>query len=81
MGASGPVRRDEFERFVRETLQWRGTVDEWRRAHDEWHDEAEEEQRTVEVRERRRWSWPEIIMAMITAGGVVAAATISTFGR
>lgn len=73
MGASGPVRRDEFERFVREFNLWRGEVDEWRRAHDE--DEI------VESRERRRWSWPEILVAVITAGGVVAAATITAFAR
>lgn len=74
MGGSGPVRRDEFERFAREMHEWRGEVDEWRRAHDE-------DERQDETRERRRWSWPEIVVAVITAGGVVAAATITAFAR
>lgn len=73
MGASGPVRREEFNDHVREMDRWRGEVDEWRRAHDE--DDA------VESRERRKWSWPEIVVAAITAAGVVAAAAITAFGR
>ena len=40
-----------------------------------------DEELAVEYRERRRWSWPEIVVAIITAGGVVAAATITAFGR
>jgi len=73
VGGNGPVRRDEFDRYVREMDRWRGEIDEWRRAHDE--DEI------VEVRERRRWSWPEVVVAMITAGGVVAAAAITALSR
>jgi len=74
LGGSGPVRRDEFERFAREMYEWRGEVDEWRRAHDE-------DEKAVETRERRRWSWPEIAVAVITASGVVVAATITALSR
>jgi hypothetical protein len=74
LGASGPVRRDEFNEFVRDLAHWRGEVDEWRRAHDE-------DEKAVETRERRRWSWPEIAVAVITASGVVVAATITALSR
>lgn len=76
MGGNGPVGRREFEEFKSELAHWRGGVDEWRRAHDEARDDEE----SIEVRERK-WSWPEIVVAAITAAGVIAAAAITAFGK
>lgn len=43
--------------------------------------ERDERDEAVEVRERRRWSWPEIVVAGITAAGVVAAAAVQAFAH
>lgn len=80
MSGNGPVRHDEFDRYVREMDHWRGEFDEWRRAHNEAHGKADGKQ-ALEVRERRRWSWPEIVVAIITASGVIAAAAITAVGK
>lgn len=79
-GGNEPVRRREFD-------LWREPWEDRLRALEQRFDghledhEQDERGQAVEVRERRRWSWPEIVVAAITAAGVVAAAVVQTFGR
>jgi hypothetical protein len=73
-----PVTRYEF-RLWREPWEERvRALERWRDGHEE---ESDDDGDPTEVRERRAWSWPEIVVAGITAAGVVAAAAVSAFGR
>jgi len=82
-----PVSRYVFDLFREGLNQYHdgleerlGQLEERLRDYERAH-RSDRSESTVEVRERRRWSWPEIVVAIITAGGVVAAATITAFGR
>lgn len=76
-----PVSRYEFDLW-REGWEDRvERLEQWRDGHEEDRDEDEDDGHSTEVRERRAWSWPEIVVAGITAAGVVAAAAVSAFGR
>lgn len=79
-GGNEPVRRREFD-------LWRGpwedrvrALETWREGHLAEHEQDEREQ-AVEVRERRRWSWREIVVAGIAAGGTIVAAVVQALGR
>lgn len=76
-GGNDPLRRWQFDLWRRPWEERLRALEEWRDGHLEEH----ERDQAVEVRERRRWSWPEIVVAGITAAGVVAAAVVQTFGH
>lgn len=76
------VTRYEFDLFREGQHEWRAGMEERVRrlerlwdGHTDDRGEDDDEQ-AVEVRERRRWSWPEIIVAGITAAGVISAALV-----
>ena len=86
-GDRGPISRYVFDLFreglnqYHEGLEERlGQLEDRLREHERAHANGRSGN-DVEVRERRRWSWPEIVVAIITAGGVVAAATITALSR
>jgi hypothetical protein len=66
---------------------WEHRIRELERLHDgheEGHDERHEQSEHGSVSragERRRWSVPEIVVASITAAGVIAAAAITALGK
>lgn len=80
---SEPVRRYEFELFRTADEQYKRATDRRLELLEgdvralRGVDEANEHEQAVEVRERRRWSWQEIVVAAITAAGVIAAAALS----
>lgn len=82
-GGNEPVHRWEFDLW-REG--WERRIRELERLHDgheEGHEQHGRPERGVPARagERRRWSVPEIVVAAITAAGVVAAAAITALGK
>lgn len=65
-----PVRRYEFDLYRGDVERRLGNLERWREAHETEHDEDEED-RVKEAKERRRWSWSQVV-AVVSAGILLA---------
>lgn len=75
-----PVRVREFNLWRQPWEDRIRQLEQRLNAHEAEHEQDERDQ-AVEAREHRRWSWKEIVVAAITAGGVITAAALSASGH
>lgn len=79
MGANRRLTRSEFDLWREGIEREIRDIKDWQREHGREHNQDEDD-KVIEIRDRRRWNWQQVVAA-ISAAAVVAAAAMQALGH